>query len=129
MISTSKKLFVTYFKWTPPICTLILTIHVGFLLRGITIPFTECIVDSSIIGGLLMIISSTLFEMCKLHKMGIWYTILVTGCIDFQQWIGFGIMLTPVRLIAFIVGIILIILFILKYVRTHFKLCTPTYRG
>lgn len=124
MNSASKGLFVQYFKWISPICTLILAIHVGFLLVGITLPFTECLVDSSLLGGLLMVISSTLFDMCRLHKAGVWYTIATTACIEFQRWVGFGVMLTPMRWIMFIIGVILIILFILKYVRTRFKFCT-----
>lgn len=61
-----------------------------------------------------MIASSILFDMCKLHKWCIGYIIIVTLLIDLHKVIGLGILLTPLRWITFIVGIILVILLIIK---------------
>lgn len=109
-----RQLFIELFKYLPPIGTLLLTIHIGFLLLGYKIPITQFIIDSSFLGGSLLIASSILFDMCKLHKYCIGYIIIVTLLIDLHKIIGFGILLTPLRWVAFIIGIVLVILLLIK---------------
>lgn len=102
-----KQLFLTLFKVLPPVFTLLLTIHVAFLIHGITIPYTQYLVDSSFLGGGLLIASSMMFNMCYLHKHCIWYTIAVTLLMDLQKMFGLGVLLWPLRYIALAVGILL----------------------
>ena len=52
--------------------------------------------------------------MCKLHKYCIGYVIIVTLLIDLHKIIEFGILLTPLRWIAFITGVVLVILLLIK---------------
>ena len=52
--------------------------------------------------------------MCKLHKYSRGYIIIVTLLIDLHKIIGFGILLTPLRWIAFITGAVLVILLLIK---------------
>lgn len=109
-----KQIFIQLFKYLPPLGTLLLTVHTGLLLLGYKVPITQFLIDSSFLGGSLMIASSILFDMCKLHKYCIGYIITVTLLIDLHKVIGFGILLTPLKWIAFISGVILVILLIIK---------------
>ena len=116
-----KNFFIKLFKYLPPVSVLLLTIHIALLIHGITIPVTQYFIDSSFFGGSLMIASSILFDMCPLHKCCIWYTIVVTLLIDLQRAIGLGILLTPLRYVTLVVGIILCVLLIIKYFKTKKK--------
>ena len=119
MKDTHKQAFIKLFQYLPPVFVILLTTHVAFLLHGINIPFTQYLVDSSFLGGSLLIASSILFDMCPLHKSCIWYTIIVTLLMDLQKAIGLGILLTPLRWIALIAGLFLCICIIIKWYKIN----------
>ena len=62
-----------------------------------------------------MITSSILFDMCLLHKTCIWYIIIVKILIDLQKAVGLGVLLTPLRWAALIIGLFLCICIIIKW--------------
>lgn len=117
------KIGLLIIKYTPVIMFLIMWIHTGLLLIGINGPFADTIAGSAIIPSILIFSMSTLFKFCYIHKALTIYSLAIDLCMNFQRYIGFGVMLHITRIIMFIIGIILFILLIIKFNKYKNKCC------
>lgn len=99
-------------KYIPVIGVILLTIHTALLILDIHEVVTVCLAEVLLI--LFLILLSTKFQFCALHKALILYMSLMTGCICIQKLCGFGESLMGTRWLMFIVGVLLIALAIYK---------------
>lgn len=121
MHNTDKyKLIIKLIKVFPIIGAFLLWIRVLLLVMfEYQSPIIEMFVETSIIGGTLLILSSIVLEFCLLHKLFIYYNVLIGFCIDFQDIIGWGICRTPMRYVVLLLGIILFICLLFKYAESN----------
>ena len=103
-----------YIKYIPFIMFLIMWIHTGLLLLGIDGPCANTIAGCSIFPSIIILVISDMLRFCWLHKTLTIYSLTIDLCINWQYYIGFGILLTPLRLISFSIGIIIFILLIIN---------------
>lgn len=82
-----------------------MTIHCGLLLIGINLNLANFFAGGSIYTTALLLIMSYVFKFCWIHKAFIIYTLLIDICIQIQVYIGFGPLLIPARMAAFIIGV------------------------
>lgn len=115
------KLSVLLLKYLPFIGALIMLCHVFSLVTNnydkdiVVADWTFSLPAAPAATALVL---SKQLGFCNIHRHFIIYTSAVSYCIKFQDDIGFGLMLTSMRWIALIIGIILFIwLFI--YTRKH----------
>lgn len=104
----------TLLRWSPVLGSLVMCIHCLTLIQGVSTQCVEFIYDTSVITTILMIVASYALQFCIWHRLCIVYTYLVGVCIDYERNFGFGSALTPMRWIMFILGIVLIVMFIAK---------------
>ena len=90
-------------------------IHTGLLIFNIQGPFADTIVGSAIIPSILILAISQMFQFCYIHKMLTIYSLCIDLCINYQRYIGFGVLLQPMRIGMFIIGTIIFILLIIKF--------------
>lgn len=100
-----RKLGLFTFKYFPLFTSAVMVIHILLLLFGINSGFAETFCGVTIITCLIAYFLSKGLGFCNLHRLFINYTCLVFLCIQFQDWIGFGIYLTPMRILMFLFGI------------------------
>ena len=98
-------------------------IHTGLLIIGINGPCADTIAGSAIIPSILILAISSLFKFCWLHKLFTIYSLCIDLCINYERYIGFSFMLQPFRIVAFIIGIILFILLIVKFEKYKERCC------
>lgn len=108
---TYRKLILTL-KYLPIIGALSMLWHVGLLLLGETPMLMHFLFGYSLIGGMLLWVASDVMRFCIAHKMLNSYVVITELCIKIQAQIGFGPILTPMRWIILILGIILTIWFL-----------------
>lgn len=108
-------------KYIPIIMFLIMWIHTGLLIFSISGPCADTIAGSAIIPSILILAISQMFKFCYIHKMLTIYSLVVDFCINFQRYIGFGIILYPMRVLLFIIGIIVFILLVTKFNKYRYK--------
>lgn len=111
-ILKSNHLIVLGIKYIPLVSTLLLTLHVAFLLMGLYEPITVGL--SAVLLVVLMVLLSIRFSFCWLHRAMIIYMAVMTLCICVQKYDGFGTLVTAVRLVLFAIGVGLAALAIFK---------------
>lgn len=113
------KLGLVLLKYIPIIMFFIMWIHTGLLVFDINGPCADTIAGSAIIPSILILAISNIFKFCYIHKILTIYSLSIDLCINFQRYIGFGDLLFILRLVMFFIGIIIIILFIIKF--NHYR--------
>lgn len=121
---TNYKLGLLTIKYIPIIMFLIMWIHTGLLIIGVNGPFADTIAGSAIIPSILIFSMSHLFRFCYIHKLLTIYSLCVDLCMNFQRYVGFGILLQPSRHIMFILGTVLFILLVLKFNKYRNRCCS-----
>ena len=106
------KISIIVLKFLPVICAFVMLFHVSLLIskrldENRVIEATEWTISLPAAPALTAIILSKQLGFCSLHRHFIIYTSIVSYCIKFQNSIGFGNFLTPMRWVMLIVGIIL----------------------
>lgn len=114
--TTLYRLSIIMLKYTPVLGALMMWIHILLLLLGFNMWIAEYSFSLPFFPWLVCIVWSKTFGFCKLHRHFITYISIVSYCIRFQDDVGFGILLTTIRWIVFIIGTILLLWFI-----THVK--------
>lgn len=104
-------------KYLPLIMFLIMWIHVILLLLGINSPIAITVAGSAILPSIFILCISTSLKFCYLHKSLTVYSLVVDLCINFENYIGFGILLFPMRFLCFISGLILFFILIFNFKR------------
>lgn len=103
--SYGNNIVVKGIKYIPILSTILLTVHVGFLLLGIEEIYTEWLsVLLLVLLVLLMVLLSVRFNFCVLHKLLILYMTIMTCCVCVQRLDGFGDALNSFRIVLFAIG-------------------------
>lgn len=103
------------------------------LLNGVEMLAHVCILavgyDISILLYLLLfqcaavlMFASKALGFCLIHRLFIIYSHLIVGCVIYEKYTGFGVLLTPTRVLSIIMGIILVALIIIKEIKKYAKL-------
>lgn len=109
------KLIIKALKVFPILGALLLWIRVFWIFAfNYQNSIIELFVGTSIIGGILLILSSIVLEFCVLHKLFIYYNVFVGFCIDFQSIVGWGDFRRPMHIIVLIIGMLLFYQLLLK---------------
>lgn len=66
------------------------------------------------IGSWLLFRANKLFHLCLTHKLMLIHSSLIYFCCIYQAYIGFGLILYPMRWLMFVSGIILMIRLIIQ---------------
>ena len=111
------KITLLMVKYLPLIMFLIMWIHVILLLLGINSPIAITVAGSAILPSIFILCISTSLKFCYLHKSLTIYSLVVDLCINFENYIGFGMLLFPMRLLCFISGLILFFILIFNFKR------------
>ena len=123
-MNISHKLSVIFLKYAPFIAGILMWIHVILKIYHIDLLIAENLVGLPIIPCIICCIWSKTFGFCLLHRAFIMYTTLVTYCININTDIfHFGNLLIPVRWCLFILGFVLIIIFIIKQFKNKYTFC------
>ena len=117
------KISVIVLKFLPVICAFAMLFHVSLLItrrldENRIIEATEWTISLPVAPALTDIIPSKQLGFCSLHRHFIADTSIVLYCIKFQNSIGFGNFLIPMRWVMLIVGIILFIILI-RHIFVH----------
>ena len=102
------KISLIVLKFLPLICAFAMLFHVSLLIarklyENRIIEATEWTISLPVAPALTAIILSKQLSFCSLHRHFIAYTSIVSYCIKFQNSIGFGNFLTPMRWVMLIV--------------------------
>ena len=119
------KITLLMVKYLPILMFLIMWIHVILLLLGINSPIAITVAGSAILPSIFILCISTSLKFCYLHKSLTIYSLVVDLCINFENYIGFGILLFPMRLLCFISGLILFFILIFNF-RQYNRNCINT---
>lgn len=119
-MNNGEKLCIILLKYIPVICAFIMMIHVLGLIWGSALFISELIVLTLV--SFMIMFWSYVFKFCLIHRFASLYTITVLWCCYIQRYIGFGILLEPLRLVFFYLGVILFILIGFKYAKNYKKL-------
>ena len=120
---TNYKLGLLAIKFIPIIMFFIMWIHTGLLITDINGPCADTIAGSAIIPSILILAISSLFKFCWLHKLFTIYSLCIDLCINYERYIGFGVILQPFRIALFVIGIVLFILLIVKFKKYKEECC------
>lgn len=93
---------------------LAMTTHVACLLMGYNFKVSEYLFGYSVVGAVLLFVQSYVLKFCRLYRLSILYSVVVTHCIYHQRNIGFGNALMPMRILMLVFGIILSVVILLK---------------
>lgn len=96
----------------PCIGCLAMVIHCATLLMGYDLHISAFLFKYALLWFILLTILSIAYEFCWVHRAFLLYNYIIGVMIEHQRLHGFGSWLTPLRWIALIIGIILIIAFI-----------------
>ena len=116
MIRNSKYKFAMLSLKYIPLCMFIsMWVHTILLNFNIDPPFAESIMGCALFPCILILSLSGVFKFCFIHKSMIMYSLIVDLCINFERYIGFGILLKPLRLIISIAGSIIFLILMVNY--------------
>lgn len=113
----AKRYAIIAIRYLPIVMCCFMTLHVGLLLTGNRLMSAELMntfVGYSTVSTIQLLLSSYALKFCRLHRLFILYNEIVSDCIGLQQKGLFTPILTEMRLIVFLVGLILIIFLIKK---------------
>lgn len=113
MKASGIKACVVFIKYIPVISAMILTLYVSSLIYSKNTTAKSAVIENTVTMSTVptvgtLIISKNL-GFCKLHRCFVVYSYAVTTCIVYEGAIGFGALLTPMRYIMLIIGILLFI--------------------
>lgn len=115
MLNKGHKVSIIMLKYAPIIGALVMWLHVTMLLCDINFCFAEYTFGVTFFPWLVCFVWSKTFGFCEMHRAFLTYTMLVSYCVNIQEDIGFGNILFYARLTMFIIGLILMIWFIVRY--------------
>ena len=116
MIRNSKYKFAMFSLKYIPLCMFIsMWVHTILLNFGINLLFAESIMGCALFPCILILSLSGIFNFCLIHKSMTIYALVLDLCINFERYIGFGILLKPLRLIISIAGSIIFLILMVNY--------------
>lgn len=112
-LNTNLFKFINSFLKYYVVCgSLIMTIHCFLMLISIDTWMVDLVIGLSLGGFLSLFITSFILKYCWLYRNFLIHQFLVSSCITWYVYIGFGFMLYPMLWIMFLYGFILILLLI-----------------
>lgn len=84
-------------------------VHVALLILGINPPVADKFAGMSVIGTAVAYEASRDLGFCWLHKMMIFYTLVIDTCIWLQRNWGFGELRDELQVLAFIWGTVIFV--------------------
>ena len=116
MIRNSKyKFAMLALKYIPLCMFLSMWIHTILLNFGTNLPFAESIMGCALFPCILILSLSGIFNFCLIHKSMTIYSLVVDIFINFERYIGFCILLNPLRISTSIIGIIIFLFLVFRY--------------
>lgn len=116
------KLALLSIKYIPVVMFLIMWIHTGLLILGINLGVADTIAGCAVIPSILILSISRMLHFCYIHKLLTVYSLLIDLCINWNRYVGFGILLSPIRVFFFTIGTLLLIKLLLNF-RKYTKNC------
>ena len=116
-----KKLTLLAFKYVPVIAAFIMCVHCLLLLLGMNFLAAPMLFSVSIVPAFIFILLSITLKYCKIHQQFVGYICAVSFCSFWKTHFGFGILLTPIRILVLLIGMYLFIKLYLH--RDQFKIC------
>ena len=122
MVNVSKyKLAILGIKYIPFIMFIIMYVHVILLNMGIELVYASTITGCALIPSILILLISNVFKFCYIHICMTVYSLCVDICINIQKYVGFGILLCPMRGIMLIIGTLILVVLIIHMVRRIYR--------
>ena len=116
MIRNSKYKFAMLALKYIPLCMFrSMWIHTILLNFSINLPFAESIMGCALFPCILILSLSGIFKFCLIHKSMTIYSLVVDIFINFERYIGFGILLNPHRISTSIIRIIIFLFLVFRY--------------
>lgn len=115
-----EKICLILLKYIPIICAILMFLHIITLLLGYILFLSEVMVLTLV--TLMIIFWSITFKFCLLHNLASLYTLCILWCCYIQRFIGFGEYLNIYRIFFLIIGFILFVFVLIKYVRSIKKI-------
>lgn len=88
----------------------IMTVHCALLLTGSQLWIAEFVAGYSALGFVSLLMASYLLHFCWRFRLCLIHSFLVGCCIIFQREYGFDMLLSPMRWVMFVSGVITILL-------------------
>ena len=101
------RLSMIFLKYTPVIGALLMLLHVMFLSIGLTGFIAENLIGLTLWPYITALVWSKAFHFCTTHRLFLSYIFLVTCCINYEGFFGFGLTLLAARWVVLILGILL----------------------
>lgn len=111
-------------KVIPVFMFIIMWLHVGLLLFNINGPCADTIAGSALFPSIIILSISEMLNFCWLHKSMTIYSLVVDIFINYERYIGFGVLLLPLRILSFVSGIIVALLLLFNIKKFIYKCCT-----
>ena len=102
-------------KYIPVLMFLIMWIHTGLLILEINLGVADTIAGCAIIPSILILSISRMLQFCNIHKLLTIYSLLIDLCINWNRYIGFGVLLSPMRIFFFTIGTLLLIKLLINF--------------
>lgn len=98
----------------PFIGTITFVIHCVLLIGGGESHIAGFLFKFAFLWFALLTILSIAFEFCWVHRAFLLYDYLIGVCIEHQEYVGFGVWLTPLRWFFLVFGLLLLLAFVLN---------------
>lgn len=106
-MTDSQRVCIVALKYAPVVSAGVMLLHVLRLALGCSAGIAEWACGTAVVPSIVMLLTSHAFHFCRLHKAFIVYTMLVDGCCNVERAIGFGCLLTPMRVLMILAGVAL----------------------
>lgn len=113
--TTKYKLAMICLKYIPLCMFLSMWIHTILLTFGISLFFAETIMGCALFPCILILSLSGIFQYCYIHKVMTVYALVIDIFINYERYIGFGILLAPLKIMCSLIGLIIFILLLVRY--------------
>lgn len=98
----------------PPIIAAFALLHMVLYALGVDMRGMDGFYGTSLTSGVFMLLMSFALGLCRVHRMCIEYSILVTLCIKVNRWLTFGTLVEEVEATLIVLGVIIASLAIAK---------------
>lgn len=104
MEKKDKKIALKILRQIPVLTAALMTLHCVTLLLGYKLCVAE--ICTIILGVVLVYFLSRASMFCIWHRLGLYYTLLVLGCIWYERYIGFDKDMLPwIRAVVLMLGV------------------------
>lgn len=98
----------------PPIIAAFALLHMVLYALGVDMRGMDGLYGTSLTSGVFMLLMSLALRLCRIHRMCIEYSLLVTVCIKVNRWLTFGPFVEAVEATLIVLGVVIVSLAILR---------------